>query len=94
MIGEREQEPVQAGVAQMCFRLDAGQPDGLHPTRCRGGDRFVQQRGLADADLTAQHQGAAVAVGGPGQQAAEGLAFGRPVDKRHVRTHLIAFPWT
>ena len=86
LIGEREQEPVQPGITQLRLRLHPGQPGGLQASRRRGGDRLVQQRGLADPGLAAQHQGAAVALGGPGQQAAERLAFGRTADQHHVHT--------
>jgi len=83
VIGEREQEPVQAGVAQLRLRLQSRQPEGLHPGRRRGGDCFIQQRGLPDPGLAPQHHSAAVAVGDPGQQATERLTFRRPVDPRH-----------
>ena len=48
LIGEREQEPVQPGVAQLRLRLHPGQPGRLHASCYRGGDRLVQQRGLPD----------------------------------------------
>ena len=80
---------MQPGIAQLRLRLHPSQPHGLQAARRRG-DRLVQQCGLPGSGLTPQHQGAAVALGGPGQQPTERLAFSQPADQHHV--HTLSFP--
>ncbi len=54
----RRAELMQAREGQLHLGLDAGGP--LHPAVISGGREAVEQSGLPDAGLTAEHEGAAL----------------------------------
>ena len=65
---DRTQQLQQSTERDFLLRLDTRRPQQLHVTDDRGGP--VEQRGLADARLTGQHQHTALADPGAGQQRA------------------------
>ena len=72
-VQHRPQELVQAGEGQLGLGLDAGPGEHAHPVGAR--QRVLQQRGLADARVAAQHQDAAARGAGRIEQAVDRLAL-------------------
>ena len=76
LVGEVEDRPqqlVQAGERQLGLGLDAGAGEHAHPVRAR--QRALQQRGLADPRVAAQHEHAAARVPGRVEQAVDRRAL-------------------
>jgi hypothetical protein len=67
------EELVQGREAELHLGLDRVHPDDLHT--CGRGLGVVQQRGLADARLAPDDEGAAVPPAGAGQDLVEAAAF-------------------
>ena len=70
---EGQDELMEGGKTELHLGLDANDPGNLHVGR--GSDRVVQQRGLADPGLTAEHECAAHAFANVAQQAIERCFF-------------------
>jgi hypothetical protein len=66
---ERQNELMEGSKTELHLRLDANHPGNLHVGR--GGDRVVQQYGLADPGLTAEHECTAHALADVAQKAIE-----------------------
>jgi len=87
---ERDQQLVQAGETHVHLSLCAGDPGYLHVAGPPG--RPVQQRRLADARLTPEHEDPAQPVPDRRQHALQRAGLHRPVQQRANRSALLR-PW-
>src|SRR5205807_5560984 len=74
-------QPVQPRETELQFRLDAGEADDPESRRRIGG--VTQQRCLADARLTPDHQRGAQPAAGGVQHLIQGLPLHKPIHQRH-----------
>ena len=70
----RPQQLVEGGEGQLGLGLDPGRPEDGHPLGLPGG--MVEQRGLADPGLAADHQDPAARPPGVREQPFQGVALG------------------
>jgi hypothetical protein len=72
---------VQGGERQLGLGLDAGGPEHGHPLGPPGG--MLEQGGLADTGLAAEHQHSAARPAGVGEQPVKGVALGASAVEHH-----------